>query len=135
MLNEDRKLVLRRIVIYVSAFIITCGIIFFLMMKQEEKAISNLTYQEINMNEIEDGTYSGRCYTTFIKVEVEVTVKNHVIQDIKLLKHENGLGNKAENMIPEMIKNNTYDVDTISGATGSSKIIRKAVNNALKTAN
>lgn len=70
MLNDDRKLILRRMVIYVSAFIITCGIIFFLMVKHEENTISNFTYQNINMEEVKDGNYIGRCSTTFIKVEV-----------------------------------------------------------------
>ena len=34
-------------------------------------------------------------------------------------------------MIPEMIKNNTSEVDIVSGATLSSKVIRAAVRNAL----
>ena len=35
-------------------------------------------------------------------------------------------------MLDEMVKNNTYDVDCVSGATASGKTIRNAVNKALQ---
>ena len=66
-----------------------------------------------------------------VKVSVEVTVKNHRITDICLLRHENGKGYIAESMMPEMIEKNTSEVDTVSGATMSSKTIKAALRNAL----
>ncbi len=73
----------------------------------------------------------GEEETFLVKVSVEVTVKNHRITDICLLRHENGKGYIAESMIPEMLEKNTSEVDTVSGATMSSKTIKAALRNAL----
>jgi len=49
-----------------------------------------------------------------------------------ILNHQNGLGSKAEKIIEDMIKQNRYDVDIVSGATISSKVIKSAVFNGLQ---
>ena len=81
--------------------------------------------------QVADGTYEGTAETPLVKVSVEVTVQDHVIREIKLLRHENGQGAPAEAMLPEMLSRNTSEVDSVSGATLSSKSIRAAVRNAL----
>lgn len=53
------------------------------------------------------------------------------MKDIQLLRHENGKGAPAEAMLPEMLRQNTSEVDIVSGATMSSKAIRAAVRDAL----
>ena len=85
----------------------------------------------VDLSEVEDGTYEGIEETDLVKATVVVTVKNHQITDIQLVRHENGKGTPAEAMIPEMIRQNTSEVDGISGATMSSKTIKAAVRNAL----
>lgn len=80
---------------------------------------------------VADGTYEGTAETPLVKVTVAVTVENHTLKDIKLLRHENGKGAPAEAMLPEMLRQNTSEVDTVSGATMSSKGIRAAVREAL----
>ncbi|MGM9946881.1 FMN-binding protein [Floccifex sp.] len=87
--------------------------------------------KSIDVSQVEDGIYLGVEETDLVKVTVEVTVKNHQITDIHLLRHENGKGYMAESMIPEMIEKNTSEVDTVTGATMSSKTIKAAVRNAL----
>ena len=52
--------------------------------------------------------------------------------NINLLKHQCGTGKPAEVIIDDMVKKNTDDVDSVSGATASSKTIRNAVNKALQ---
>ena len=81
--------------------------------------------------QVADGTYEGTAETPLVKVTVEVTVQDHAIREIKLLRHENGQGAPAEDMLPEMLSRNTSEVDTISGATLSGKAIRAAVRDAL----
>ena len=80
---------------------------------------------------VADGTYEGTAETPLVKVTVAVTVENHTLKDIKLLRHENGKGAPAEAMLPEMLSRNTSEVDTVSGATMSGKAIRAAVRDAL----
>ena len=80
---------------------------------------------------VEDGIYEGEVETALVKGTVLVTVADHQIRDIQLTRHENGRGAPAEAMLAEMVRQNTSEVDTVSGATMSSKTIRAAVRNAL----
>ncbi len=93
--------------------------------------MKNLKYAEVNMEDVADGTYEGISETSLVKVTVEVTVKDKKIQDIKIVRHVNGKGAKAENIVKDMIADNTYQVDSVSGATSSSEVIKSAVSNAL----
>ena len=112
-------------------------IIFILFMIMSCQVIANNAVKSIDsrpvvdINDVKDGVYFGKEETPLVSAEVNVTVKDKRIVDIALLRHENGKGEKAEAMIPEMIKYNTSEVDIVSGATLSSKVIRAAVRNAL----
>ena len=72
------------------------------------------------------------------KIDVSVVIKGGKIADIKVLKHtETDMIIQApiDNMIPEIIKKNgTKGVETIAGATNSSKGILAGVNAALAKA-
>ena len=85
----------------------------------------------VALDQVADGTYEGTAETPLVKVTVEVTVEDHTLKDIQLLRHENGKGTPAETMLPEMLSQNTSEVDAVSGATMSSKAIRSAVRDAL----
>lgn len=97
--------------------------------KKESDAI---VFENVNMLDIADGTYVGECNLTLVKVKVSVCVQQHKITEITLLNHENGMGGDAEMMLEEMKKENTVGVDVVSGATISSKVIHKAMENALR---
>ena len=51
---------------------------------------------------------------------------------IERIKHDHGRGKKAEIQTDLIIKNQSLNVDVITGATASSKAILKATENALK---
>ena len=118
--------------IIVCIGLVVCAIALF-MKVQIYKTYKRLDeVQIVDVSQVKDGTYQGgEEETSLVKVSVEVTVKNHRITDICLLRHENGKGYIAESMIPEMIEKNTSEVDTVSGATMSSKTIKAALRNAL----
>lgn len=85
----------------------------------------------IDLSAVEDGVYEGTEETALVKGTVKVEVKDHKMTDIQLIRHENGKGKPAEGMIPEMLRQNSSEVDCVSGATMSSKVIRAAVRKAL----
>ena len=85
----------------------------------------------VNVADVKDGSYNGKAETPLVNVEVNVSVKDKRIVDIVLLRHDSGKGKNAESMIAEMIKQNTSEVEIVSGATTSSKVIRAAVRDAL----
>lgn len=93
--------------------------------------VAALTFDEIDLTKVDDGVYEGQCDTGVVRVRVQVTVRDHQMESIELLEHENGRGTPAEAILDQMVQNQTTAVDAVSGATCSSKVIRKAVENAL----
>ena len=51
--------------------------------------------------------------------------------DIIMLEHKQERGKAAEAVISDMLAEQKIDVDAVSGATNSSTVIKKAVENAL----
>ena len=69
----------------------------------------------------------------FIYAKVEVTVQNGKITNINILEHRHERGKTAEVIADSIVDEQKIDVDAISGATNSSTVIKKAVENALKS--
>lgn len=86
---------------------------------------------ELDLSGVPDGTYEGSYDADLIKVQVAVTVEDQRIIDIALLEHENGKGAPAEAVIPHVIESQSLDVEAVSGATNSSKVILKAIETAV----
>jgi uncharacterized protein with FMN-binding domain len=80
---------------------------------------------------VKDGTYTGSEDGGMVKAAVEVTIENHTITKINILSHECGTGKPAEVIVNDIVANNSLEVDTISGATYSSNVLRAAVYHAL----
>lgn len=66
-----------------------------------------------------------------VKVTVQVTVSDHRIVDIELTEHRNGQGKPAEALLPLIVEKQRVELDAIAGATYSSLVILKAVEQAL----
>ncbi len=58
-------------------------------------------------------------------------VRNHEIVEIIILKHNHGRGSDAEVVPDRVVASQSLRVDTVSGATFSSIVILKAIENAL----
>lgn len=93
--------------------------------------ISNITIDEVNLANIDNGEYTGEYDAGYIYAKVKVIVKSHSIEDIYLLEHHHERGAKAEPIVKTMISKQKIDVDSVSGATNSSLVIKKACVNAL----
>lgn len=78
-----------------------------------------------------DGIYAGSHDAGLTKVKLEATVRGGRITSIQILEHQNGKGEKAEAITEEIIREQSLEVDVVSGATISSKSILKAAENAL----
>ena len=117
--------------IVIVVVVLVCGMGVFMRswVSQTYKRLDEVA--TVNLADVVDGIYEGIEETELVKVTVKVEVKDHTIQDIQLIRHINGKGEPAEAMIPEMIGQNTSEVDAVSGATLSSKTIRAAVRKAL----
>jgi len=124
-----KKLVLTLVIVLLIITAVGFGVI-----KHIESNLESLKYieiPEVDISEIEDGVYSGSYTTTPVSAEVSVTVKDHIITDIQIIKHINGQGAPAEIITDRVIESQSLQIDSVTGATYSSKVILCAINNAL----
>lgn len=128
---KKKHYILRSIlIIIVLIILVMIGVL--VKSQLDMKKLAAIEIQDVNLSLIQDGYYEGSYKAFPISVEVNVYVKNHEIKDIKILKHTNGQGSSAEKITELILKSQSLEVDAISGATYSSKVIIKAVEDALK---
>jgi len=129
------KLKTRYIVLIILLILIVVGIfVFRSFVRQAEAGLEQLSSMELatpNLAAIPDGRYVGSYEAFPVKVEVAVTVSEHMIKDIELLKHRNGQGKAAEAIIDRIVEQQSVELDVVSGATYSSLVILKSVEQAL----
>ena len=123
---------LHRITALVAVILVVCHIgssLYSVISYQKE--VSNIVVSDIDVSHISDGIYVGDYNVEYIYAKVEVTVKQGRITGIEILEHRNERGGPAEKITGDIITEQKIDVDAISGATNSSKVIKKAVETAL----
>jgi uncharacterized protein with FMN-binding domain len=89
-----------------------------------------VTIEEVELAELEDGTYTGRYEFRRWTNEVEVEISDNEITNIMLIE---GFDQEdlREEIYQRVIDQQSVTVDTVSGATTSSKSYLKAIENAL----
>ncbi len=105
--------------------------VYFLDFKEYQRNIENITFKNIEMTEVEDGTYIGEYDAGYIYAKVEVRIENGSIVSINLIEHRNEKGEDAEAILENIVATQYLEVDTVSGATNSSNVIKKAIENAI----
>jgi uncharacterized protein with FMN-binding domain len=98
-------------------------------------SLASITASLPDMQHKSDGVYRGSydLSGTPVKVTADVTVQNQTITAITIVKHScSPIGKKAEKITGNIIAKQSLAVDAVSGATGSSMAILKAVENALE---
>jgi len=96
-----------------------------------QNKVKNTVITEVDLSEIPDGVYVGEYDVDFIYAKVEVTVESGAITSVVILEHREDRGKSAESIIGSIVAEQRIDVDAVSGATNSSTVIKKAVENAL----
>jgi len=100
---------------------------------RNQSEVEAITIEDVDLTLVPDGTYTGKYNAFPVVVQVDVTVLDHAITAISLVKHQNGQGGDAE-VIPQMVVDaQSLLVDTVSGATYSSKVILLAIRDALSS--
>lgn len=128
---SKRKIVLFVILLFLNVGLVW-GITYLKNVADYKQAVKETTFEKINISDIPDGVYIGEYDVDFIYAKVEVTVKNGEVSNINILEHRHERGETAEAIINKIVEEQKIDVDIISGATNSSIVIKKAVENALK---
>lgn len=93
--------------------------------------LKGLPLMDIDFSAIPDGSYSGEFSRFPVSAEVEVLVEEEKFSRIDLLNHRHGPGYGAEAILERVIQEQSLQVDVISGATYSSIVVLKAIEDAL----
>ncbi|MFT5873615.1 MAG: hypothetical protein ACI8WT_002562 [Clostridium sp.] len=125
----------KKIVVGGVCIIVLVGVIiggkYLISVQKYKKVVNEIKIGSVDLTKVSDGKYTGSCDAVFVAAEVSVTVKDKKIEDIILLSHKTERGKIAEAIPKNVIKAQSLQVDTITGATNSSKVILKSIENAL----
>lgn len=90
----------------------------------------------MDAGDLKDGTYRGSAYGFKSTITVDVTIKGGKITNIEIVSENDDASyfNRAKAVINSVLKKQSTSVDTVSGATYSSKGILMAIKNALTKA-
>jgi uncharacterized protein with FMN-binding domain len=103
----------------------------FVAMEDYQKKVAAIKIPNLDISRVADGAYLGSYDVEFIIAKVRVTVESGAITGIDIVEHGNDRGKAAEAITADMIRQQRVNVDTVSSATNSSKVIQMAVYNAL----
>ena len=135
--SDEVRISKKKTVLFVIMFLFlvgfVLGILYLKSVADYRQAVRETTFEDINISDIPDGVYVGEYDVDFIYAKVEVTVQNGEITNINILEHRHERGKTAEVITDSIVDEQKIDVDAISGATNSSTVIKKAVENALKS--
>ena len=129
-LSRKRSLLVLAILLSLICLIFTA--VYLKRVADYKKAVRETTIGGTDISNIPDGVYVGEYDVDFVYAKVEVTVQNGAVTNIDILEHKNGRGKPAEIGADRIIQEQRIDVDAVSGATNSSVVIKKAVENAFK---
>lgn len=101
-----------------------------LNLRNTRSIVSDIEIDNVDMATVVDGIYYGKKNAIMVSEEVWVTVSENEIIDIKLL-HKHGRGEKADSITDNVKDKQNLDIEVITGATSSSLVILKAIENAL----
>lgn len=110
------------------------GKIAFARVEKNLEGLKDTPIARVDVSRIADGDYPGDYKAFPVEVELIVRVRGGRIDGIDLKKHNNGKGKAAESLLPIVVEKQDIGVDAVAGATYSSKVILKAMEDALTKA-
>jgi uncharacterized protein with FMN-binding domain len=125
------------LIVVIGLIIIAIGVAIFMLTIfpkiQEQNEVREMTINEVELSKVHDGTFCGDFTYGNFTYEVEVTVQDHQIQRINILRNrsESDHAKKAEGVADKVIKAQSLKVDAVTGATTTSKALLKAIERAL----
>lgn len=126
------KKIFKGILIFIGVIIITMLIVLPFDLK-EQSEIKKIVIDNVDITKLEDGTYYGTYSKHRWKYTAKVTILQNKITNIDFTPGVDEIGKFSEELANRVIEKQSNNVDTVSGATVSSKAILKAIEVALKS--
>ncbi len=113
--------------------LVTTTIMCFLIAITGSCSTRNIDIKTPAYSSLRDGTYRGYYDGGLIKANVDVLMTGGRIEKVTIISHKCGIGRPAEVIVNDIVKKQNLDVDVVTGATRSSRVILKATELALKS--
>ena len=119
-----------------TVLIVICVILSFVMYMQRRtrnnlKQAAKLPFYNVQPAQVPDGTYHGKVYTSFMHVQVDVSVQDGRFTKIEIVENQGAYGQKIAPLINEMIAQNNTVVPAIKGDEIGSIVFIACVDDAL----
>ncbi|MBD3391061.1 MAG: FMN-binding protein [Chitinivibrionales bacterium] len=121
------KNILLAVLVVVIAFVAWQSYLFV----RTTNTIKGMRVENIDFEDVKDGSYEGAVNAVLVSARVRVDVKDGAVTGIEILEHNHGPKYSGGPMVQRILDAQSLEVDAISGATGSSVAICKAVEKAL----
>jgi uncharacterized protein with FMN-binding domain len=115
----------------VTLFGVGFGISFYRGVGKKYDKVQEIPIQEISVEGLADGTYTGEYTFETLYAKVQVIVKGGEIKKIVLEDFVTEKGEDAAGIVSSIVENQSVMVDDVSKATDSSRVIKLAVMDAL----
>ena len=122
-----------KVILYVITGLVILFAVFGVFGMAGLNEVKDLQIFSVDLNDVEDGTYTGTYENGRWSNTVEVTIENHEI--ISIVHVSSGNSSQQElfdEIIQVILDNQKVDIDTVSGATASTNSFLKAVENAFE---
>jgi uncharacterized protein with FMN-binding domain len=131
--EENKRSFIKIALIVGVVFLVAAG--WLISLPNLKRPSDNIVVRDVDLSRIPDGTYTGTYTGGEWSNTVSVTVKDHKITSIKAVKQMPfaKTGSNGE-LFKRVISKQTPNVDTITGATITSKAYLKSIENALSQA-
>ena len=120
-----------------TILIVICVILTFVMYMQRRtrnyyKQAAQLPFYNIQVKDVQNGTYRGKVYTKFMHVQLDVSVADGKLTKIDIIENEGAYGKKVAPILDEMIAQNSSVVSAIKGEELASIVFVACVDDALR---
>lgn len=94
--------------------------------------VRNIVINEVDLTRVEDGIYHGKFHKRRWVYDLQVTIKDHKIVEIKNVNNQTEAYNKfIRDAARKIVESQSLQIDIVTGATINTKAFCKAVENAL----
>ena len=132
MIYKKAKTNMSSILMVIALIVLMAGGYLVARKRARLREAASLPFYKTELAQIADGEYEGKTYTSFLHLQLKVTVENHKIIKIDVLENEGIDGEKAKPIIQKMIDQNEVVVPAVKGAELGSLVYISCVSTALK---
>jgi uncharacterized protein with FMN-binding domain len=96
------------------------------------KEIESIRVENVDPAAVKDGEYDAFVDYKLVTARVVATVRGGRIESIRLIEHSHGPKHGAYDIVNRVLEKQSLEVEAVSGASGSSRVVLKAIETALR---